>query len=729
MVTVIELPSEKYSGSYPLSFSVLYHSIDRGDFSLVGSMSNLSLAEGRGLLEQFPFVVSSLVGGGYYKEANTFLADQSHGFGLPGESINQSGEAWDSLVRLDPISLRAQCEREFLSTMMTGDVSGSLQRIKKLRLAAEDTLSRAFAQELWARALLCGYATGFLSKGMAHEMRTASEESVELWRQSGDSAREVKALIRLAEHYQRQGELFVSELVIGEAVRRLEGAINTTPHSRGLHLELSYRLCEAQVLRRGNERNTAAIGRFFDEAGGLLADALHGELSLAATFILESLSRVAGSLGRDSTPFFVELAKLAERTHNRSSSFQAHQGLGTLYFSRGELRRAQAEFEQARTIGSTSGMPIMHSTAMLGLLQVAVHQGRFEEAVSLATNVEHLSHEFPITRTALGLSVAGILAQIGLFDKARESCANLLAAVRAQEDMRLMGQILFFRGHIHSVERHWSAAMRDWRAAKKAQERVHDVAAQVTTLRALSQGALMEQMDSQLGDSADTRTTESGEKGTVTAEQRALNFLSEAEGLLTSRAASTQPAEHNLQLGGVCLAKAQILLRAGDQTAALKMLGEARKAYVAAESGCDVAISDSLNGLVLLELASKGHPMLFPEAVGSFERAAQFFERHQIAQLLWKVRFHQSRGYFQWGGAESFHKAKVARWKQADVVLHQAADLLDRLKGFQQPQVSTALDSVGTSIDAATVCDFGIELNAQYLRDEEGVERWKNRVR
>jgi tetratricopeptide (TPR) repeat protein len=377
-------------------------------------------------------------------------------------------------------------------------------------------------------------------------------------------------------------------------------------------------------------------------------------------------------------------------------------------------------------------MPIMHSTATLGLLQVAVNQGRFDDAVSLATDVEHLSHEFPITRTALGLSVASILAQIGLFDKARESCANLLTAVRAQEDMRLMGQILFFRGHIHSVERHWSAAMRDWRAAKKAQERVHDVAAQVATLRALSQGALMEQIDSRSGNSACSRTMEGGEQSegrSVTAEQRALNFLSEAEALLISRAASTQPVEHNLQLGGVCLAKAQILVRAGDQTAALKMLGEARKAYVAAESGSDVAISDSLNGLVLLELASKGHPMLFAEAVSSFERAANFFERHQIAQLLWKVRFYQSRSYFQWGGAESFHKAKLARWKQADVVLHQAADVLDRLKGFQQPQVATELDSVGISLDATAVYEFGIELNAQYLRDEEGVERWKSRSR
>jgi tetratricopeptide (TPR) repeat protein len=732
MVTGIEMTSEEYSGNPPLSFAALYHSIDQGDFSMVSAVSKLSLEEGRGLLEQFPFVVSSLVGGGYYKEANIFLADQSIGFGLPSESVTESGESSDLLVRLDPISLRAQCEREFLSTMMTGDVSGSLQRLKKLRLAAEDPLSRAFAQELLARALLCGYATGFLAKGMAHEMRIASEESVELWRLAGDPAREVKALIRLAEHYQRQGELFVADLVFGEAFRRLEGAIDTLPHFRALHIELSYRLCEAQVLRRGSDRNAAAIGRFFDDVGALLADALLGDLSLAATFILESLSRVASSLGRDATPFFLELAKLAERTHNRTSSFQAHQGLGTLYFSRGELRRAQSEFEQARSIGSISGMPIMHSTAILGLLQVAVHQGRFDDAVSLATDVEHLSHEFPITRTALGLSVASILAQIGLFDKARESCANLLEAVRAQEDMRLMGQILFFRGHLNSVERNWSAAMRDWRAAKKAQERVHDVAAQVTTLRALSQGALMEQTDSRSRNSANAKTTEAGEQGegrSVTAEQRALNFLSEAEALLISRAASTQPVEHNLQLGGVCLAKAQILVRAGDQTSALKMLGQARKAYVEAESGCDVAISDSLNGLVLLELAAKGHPMLFPEAVSSFERAASFFERHQIAQLLWKVRFYQSRSYFQWGGAESLHKAKIARWKQADFTLHQAADLLDRLKGFEQPQIATALDSAGTSIDPKAVYEFGIELNAQYLRDEEGVERWKSRAR
>ena len=393
--------------------------------------------------------------------------------------------------------------------------------------------------------------------------------------------------------------MFVAELIVGEAFRRLEAATEILPQSRVLHIELSYRRSEAQVLRRGSDRNAAAIGRFFDEVGSLLADALHGELSLAATFILESLSRVASSLGRDSAPFFLELAKLAERTHNRTSSFQAHQGLGTLYFSRGELRHAQSEFEQARTIGSISGMPIMHSTAILGLLQVAVHQGRFDDAVALATDVEHLSHEFPITRTALGLSVASILAQIGLFDKARQSCANLLEAVRAQQDMRLMGQILFFRGHLNSVERNWSAAMRDWRAAKKAQERVHDIAAQVTTLRALSQGALMEQADSRPRNSANGKNTESGEQGegrSVTAEQRALNFLSEAEALLISRAASNQPSEHNLQLGGVCLAKAQILVRAGDQTAALKMLGQARKAYVEAESGCDVAISDSLNG-------------------------------------------------------------------------------------------------------------------------------------
>ena len=122
MVTGIEPPSEKNSGSAPLSFAALFHSIDQGDFSLVGAMSNLSLEEGRGLLEQFPFVVSSLVGGGYYKEANTFLADQSTGFGLPSESGGQSVEFSDPRVRLDPISLRAQCEREFLSTMMTGDV-------------------------------------------------------------------------------------------------------------------------------------------------------------------------------------------------------------------------------------------------------------------------------------------------------------------------------------------------------------------------------------------------------------------------------------------------------------------------------------------------------------------------------------------------------------------------------------------------------------------------------
>ena len=92
-------------------------------------------------------------------------------------------------------------------------------------------------------------------------------------------------------------------------------------------------------------------------------------------------------------------------------------------------------------------------------------------------------------------------------------------------------------------------------------------------------------------------------------------------------------------------------------------------------------------------------------------------------------RFYQSRSYFQWGGAESLLKAKLARWKQADFTLHQAADLLDRLKGFEQPQIATALDSAGTSIDAKVVYEFGIELNAQYLRDEEGVERWKSRAR
>jgi tetratricopeptide (TPR) repeat protein len=727
MVSGIEPPSESSS----LSFAALYHSIEQGDFSLVGAVSNLSLEEGRRLLEEFPFVISSLVGGGYYKEANAFLGDQSIGFALPSESGSQSVNSSDPLVRLDPILLRAQCEKEFISTTMTADFSGSLQRLKKLRLAAEDPLSSAFAQELLSRALLCGYATGFLGQRMAHDIRIASEDSAELWRQVGDPAREVKAIIRLAEYYQRQEELFVAELLLGEAFRRSEAAIDTLPNSRALYIELSYRLCEAKVLRRGSDRNPATIERFFDQVGALLADALQGELLRAATFILESLSRVASSLGRDGTPFFLELGKLAEKTHNRKSSFQAHQGLGTLYFSRGELRRAQVEFEKARSIGRISEMPIMHSTAILGLLQVAAHQGRFDDAVSLAADVEHLSNEFPITRTALGLSVASILAQLGLFDKARESCANLLATVRPLEDVRLMGQILFFRGHLHSVERNWSAAMRDWRAAKKAQERVHDVASQVTTLRALSQGALMEQNDSRRENSANAKTTEASEQGkgrSVTAEQSALNFLSEAEALLMSRATSYQSLENNLQLGGVCLAKAQILVRTGDQTAALKMLGQARKAYVEAESGFDIAISDSLNGLVLLELAAKGHPLLFPEAVSSFERAVNFFERHQFVHLSAKVRFYQSRSYFQWGGAESLHKAKIARWKQADFTLHQAADLLDRLKGFEQPQIATALDSAGTSIDAKAVCDFGIEINAKYLRDEEGVKRWKSRT-
>lgn len=731
-----ELISEIDGEQDTSSMVMLCQSIEKGNFSEVGALSTLSATERYGLLTQFPFLVSSLIGGGYYREAHTFLSDHIRFVGDSAGVQDDMVGMVDPIRPLDPVTLRASCEREFLNTMMTGDVTESLQRLKALRSAAEDPFSRAFGQDLLARALLCGYATGFLGKAMGHEMRTASEESVELWRQAGDRSREVKALVRLAEHYQRQGELLATELIINEAFRRWDGEAEVAPLSRGLRLELSYRVLEAAVLRRAAVRDASTVGRFFDETRELLTEAQHQDAPLAALFIVESLSRVAAVLGRDPAPLFLELGALAEKTLNQSASFQTSQGLGTLYFGRGELRRAQNEFERARVVGARSGMPIMHSTAILGLLQVAVHQGRFEDAVALATEVERLSYEFPVTRTALGLSVAGILAQMGRFAQARESCGNLLAAVRAQEDMRLIGQILFFRGHIHSVEQQWSAASRDWRAAKRAQERVHDVPAQVMTLRALSQAALMEQADARQGNGAQRGATEgeNGEGRTRSPEQRALDYLSEAEALLLTRSACAQPSEHNLQLGGVALAKAQILVRAGDNTAALKKLGEARQAYLEAESGCDVAITDSLTGLVLLEIAAKGNPILFPESVSSLERAAYFFERHQLAQLLWKVRFYESRSYFLWGGAESMPKAKVARWQQADAALHQAADILDRLKGYQQPQAastlaSTPLDALSSGVTATSVYEFGIELSANYLRDEEGVERWKRRAR
>lgn len=714
--------------------------LESGDYSSVTALLDLPTAEVSTLLTDYPFLVSTLALGGYYREANILLEKVNTLFASQEPALHPS----DPLAPLstaephypnDHLLFRIGCDQALLTTMLTGDLKGSVRRLRAAVTRANDPFSRAFAQELLGRVLACGCATGFYPKSVMREMRAVCEESIHLWQRAGEPRRAIRALLRLADLYHQSGDLLAAKLVAVEAGRQIAVGDNRVKGPEGFTIEITYRLLEAERHRYTKEHGAKGLEDFFHEAESLVAQATAEGAHLTALTILQSLSRIAPSAGKDPAPLLIEITERAKRVRNRSAAFQASQSLGTLHFSRGELVAARSHFEQALRFGDRAMMPLMQATATLGLLQLTVHQGRFDEAAKLATTIEKLSQEFPITRTALGISAASILAQMGFIDRARQSCVKLLTAVRTQENYHLIGQVLFFLGHLNSLENNWYAAMADWRAARKAHRQAEDIDGHVMTLRALAQGALLEQphhprpeRPGQLTEASLAPKTSHGLPGTSPSRQRrAIRYLSAAEALLALPSTSSQRTERLIQLGGISLAKAQLLIKIGDQKAALRTLGDARRAYQDAASGKDVALIDSLTGLVLLELARLGNPLLFAEAVGSLGRAAEFLECQQIVHFLWRVRYHQARALFFWGGAESSPQTKLSRWQQADYVMHQAADVLERLKTHGSAAPASALDIIGSGVDESTVFDFGIELNERYLKSSEGAQRWVGR--
>ena len=261
--------------------------------------------------------------------------------------------------------------------------------------------------------------------------------------------------------------------------------------------------------------------------------------------------------------------------------------------------------------------------ALLGAFQSVAMSGDTEAAKKLSKELLGLCKR-PLFLGAFGLNVVAALQLVGDLSSATRlatTCEKNFIKIGVPS---LAGQASFMLGASHAESGKWRLARGAWKRALTCDELRRSHISACDKRAALAQAVAMVDF-SERGELSHATLGEIDRLRSVS-EKSLIPFGSSSAALVA--------------LARSLHVHAQLDILAKRSVDALKSLSKAREIFAQLGLGKEVALSDALNGLALLEASKDRGSDIVEEAVAALHRSLDYFAAQGSTRLLWKLHYY-----------------------------------------------------------------------------------------
>jgi tetratricopeptide (TPR) repeat protein len=335
------------------------------------------------------------------------------------------------------------------------------------------------------------------------------------------------------------------------------------------------------------------------------------------------IARGEAKLSAGATASLEKALVLFQESSYRSGEFEALIALATSSAECEHHAKASRLFSQADVVATAGGFMYGRGIALLGLFNSAVGSGEVENA-RLGAEKLRLLCASEIFMTAFGLNTVAAHQLVGAGEVAVKLAMKCEKAFSSQGLHGLTAQAAFMLGASYADAGKWKQARAAWKRALTCDEVRRSYISACDRRAALAQAIAMVDF------------TEHGSLRDST--------VLEVEGLLVKSERSLAPFGQSTEavhaLGKTLHIHAQLSILAKQPLNALKHLNRARESFGALALQREVALTDGLTGLALLEASKQSGPQLLDEAMSALRRSLDFFVGEEGSRVTWKIRYY-----------------------------------------------------------------------------------------
>ncbi len=382
-------------------------------------------------------------------------------------------------------------------------------------------------------------------------------------------------------------------------------------------------------------------------------------------------------------------AEIWEAAGHHGAADGAWRDLHMWHYHRADREEVEALEEKLCATPGIEGH-LTGATSGVQLAQAALARGDFAEAVEISTAACQTDLE-PGQAAALLLIKSAALDGRGARADAERAAAEAVALLRPAEPCTLLGDALFQLGCMQARP---DERFRLWEEAARI-----DLACELNQSAAQRYANLAESL-SQAGADA------------VLSDGRTVAALFQRAGDLTG---DGRDLESLVLRGNIAQRRGLVAFRAGDFAECGRSLTEAENCFRRAGRAADLAFTLGHQGLVLLQIARRGHSLeTFNAALEKFADAAALFRRQDL--LGEQFRMERLAGAASWeAGGAAPEDARQALYETAGRHMAEAANLMELLRrGRQEKELfarQSSLDDIGALMEPFLEEAFRFHLN------------------
>jgi tetratricopeptide (TPR) repeat protein len=501
--------------------------------------------------------------------------------------------------------------------MIDGDIDRGLATIEEIYIEIQhggfSNVDRCWGTILLSRALWVGVYCRATPEVELFRARTLLSNEFSRIQALGDRLLASKVGLELAKSYVHCPSPEVS------AAQEILKAVTALVESEGRSAEVSFD-CTRMRYQVERDAQSGEEGAVSDEALRLASRPLGG---VARGLAELSICRVGG-IGSEERVFSIERAlELFKESSYRSGEFESLLILANAAVENDHHAKAHRIFSQAVQVSVEGGFLYGRGIALLGAFQSVAMSGDTEAAQKLAKELLGLCKK-PLFLGAFGLNVVAALQLVGDLSAATRlatTCEKHFITIGIHS---LAGQASFMLGASHAESGKWRLARSAWKRALTCDELRRSHISACDKRAALAQAVAMVDF-SERGALSDATLGEIDRLRSVS-EKSLLPFGSSSVALVA--------------LARSLHVHAQLDILAKRSVEALKSLSKAREIFAQLGLEKEVALSDALNGLALLEASKDRGGDIVEEAVAALQRSLDYFAAMGSTRLLWKLHYY-----------------------------------------------------------------------------------------
>lgn len=338
-----------------------------------------------------------------------------------------------------------------------------------------------------------------------------------------------------------------------------------------------------------------------------------------------SIARRSASIEEEQVNLLTKALALFEDSSYRAGQFEVLVALAGAAAECDHHERAHRFYQEADRVALSGGFVYGRGVALLGLFHGRIASGDLEGAKVCAERLRLLC-ESKVVLSAFGLNVVGAHQLLGLSGVAAKLATKCEKIFVTQGSHALAGQAAFMLGAAHAETGKWRLARGAWKRALTCDELRRAYISSCDRRAAVAQASAMVDF------------IERGELQESTVREVS-KLLLVTEEILAPFGSSAPALE---ALGKSLHIHAQLAILAKTPLSALKLLNRSRESFLQIGALREVALSDALTGLSLLEASKQNGGQLLDEAMAALQRALEFFVREGNVRISWKIRYYLS---------------------------------------------------------------------------------------